>query len=384
MGYLSNRTINCLNMHAALLGLLEQAFGTFMPIYFYTRGFPLPEVFGLLALIIAARLPLRLFSFPIVHTVGLKTALMIGTTGYCLSFPLLSMVKTYDHWLWIYVGVFGLFNALYWHCFHTFYSMAGEQEHRGKHLSVALSLSMAIGALAPLLSAMFIARTGFEKFFLFPIPLLLMMLYVLSRCENIPAARTSWSEGKKLMFNLGARIHIAEASAYFPLNIAWLFVVYFYLEKMVALGGILTFGILIQILYQLWVGKMIDRQRGHFVAHAAGSMRAIQVLIKTFMPLSLPRVIGIEAWSGAADVHHRLAQPTMMYNAGKHSGDPFWYWLFAESAFDIGSVIGAGSVALLLLQGVPLQRTVLLAFPGVLIVWWLTNRYFHNIQSAKN
>ena len=384
MGYLSNRTINHLNIQSALLSLLELAFGTFAPVYFYEQGFSLPEVFFLLALFNAARLPLRLLSFPIVRLVGLKAALMIGAAGFCLSFPILILVKGYDIWLAAYILIFGMFNALYWHCFHTFYSMAGDLEHRGKHLSISQALSTAVSALAPLLGALFIIKSGFHAFFLLPIPLMLGMMLVLGRCENAPAHRTSWQEGKKLMFSLGARMHLAEASAVFPLSIGWLFVVYLFSKHQLEIvGGVVTFGMIIQIIYQLWLGRMMDRGAGGKIAHIAGSLRFVQTILKALLPLSLPRIFTLEALTGATSVHQGLSQATVMYNDSKSSIDPFWYWLFAETAFDLGSILGAGSVAILLLLGVPVQLTILAALPGITAVWFLTSRYFARLSAAK-
>lgn len=377
MGYLANRTINYLNIQGALVSLLELAFGLFAPLYFYKQGFSIPEVFGLIALFNATRMPLRLLSFPIVRLIGLKAALMLGATGFCLSFPILGMVKGYDIWLLAYIFVFGMFNALYWHCYHTFYSQAGEHEHRGKHLSVALGLGTAISALAPFLSSIFITQSGFQHFFLLSVPLLMIMLAVLSRCENPPAHRMSWADGKKLIFNLGARIHLAEASAVMPLNFGWIFIVYLYAEnKMEMFGGIVTFGMLMQVIYQIWLGNVIDKGSGRNVAHVAGCLRMMQAIAKAFVPLSLPTVLALEGLTGVTNSHHALAQPTVMYNAGKESFDPFWYWLFAETAFDLGTILGAGGAALLLLWGLPLQLVMLLALPGIFTVWWLTYRYF--------
>ena len=384
MGFFTNHTINYLNLQSALLGLLEQVFGLFLPLYLYTQGFSLPEVFCLLAVFNVARLPLRLLSFPIVHRVGLKPALMIGTAGFCLSFPILGMVKGYDVWLLAYILIFGMFNALYWHCYHTFYSLAGEHEHRGKHLSIALGLGTAVSALAPLLGAIFIAQASFQKFFLLPVPLMFAMLFVLSRCKNIPVHRSSWKDGKKLIFNLGARIHLAEATVVFPMNIGWLFVLYFYAQnRMEVFGGIVTFGMVIQILYQLWLGRIIDGGAGREIAHVAGAMRLLQALGKSFLPLSLPRVLALEALTGATNVHHGLALTTTLYNTGKSSSDAFGYWLFAETAFDLGTILGAGTVALLLWWGVPLRLTILVAVPGITAVWWLTHRYFHDLKRSS-
>jgi len=376
MGYLTNRTINYLNIHGAFLALLEYAFGLFGPIYFYTLGFPLPEVFGLLVGLNTARIPLRFLSFPMVRLVGLKGALMVGTAGWALSFPVLAMVKGYDGWLLLYIIMFGVFNAMYWHCFHTFYSLAGETEHRGKQISVANSLIKAFSALAPLLSAIFITNNSFKAYFFLSIPLVIVMLLILSRCEDIPVERIKWKEGKKLMFSLGAKIHLAEAASILPLNFGWLFVMYFYVQKMVTFGGILTFGIVAQVIYQLWLGKVIDRGRGRLVTNAAGFLMIIETISKVFLPLSFLRILGLEALSGAANVHHSIAQPTVMYNTGKSSSDAFWYWLFAETAFDLGTILGLGSAAVCLYFGMPLRFTILLALPGICAVWWLTYRYF--------
>lgn len=377
MAYLRNSTINCLNIQGALMGLLDQATLVFAPIYFYTQGFTLPEVFVLLAVLNVARLPLRLLSFPIVRRLGLRAALMVSAAGSCLSFPMLNLVKGCGGWLVAFVFVFALFSALYWHCYHTFYSMAGEKEHRGRHLSVALSLGTAVSALAPILSGFLIAKTGFQKYFLLPIPLMLLMLAVLSRSRDVPVHRVPWREGRTLMFNLGARIHVAEASVLFPLSVGWTFVVYLFTGgRMAEFGGIVTFGLVIQILYQLWLGHIVDRGAGRSVAHVAGGLRLVQAVGMAMCPLSLPRILALQTLSGATNVHHGLALTTTMYNAGKGSHDPFWYWLFAESAFDFGTILGAGAVALLLYLGVPVQLTLLLSLPGIAAVWWLTHRYF--------
>lgn len=376
MGFLSNRTINRLNLANGLFGLLEQSFWIFIPLYLYQLGFSISEVFLLTAMFNAARIPLRFFSFPIVHRIGLKYALMLGIGGYCLSYPILAMVKGYDLWLALYTCVFGLFNALYWHCFHTFYTLAGEAEHRGKHMAVSQGLTLVVSALAPLLSALVVVRFGYEPFFLFSLPWLVVTLFILSGCTTIPVSRKPWAEGKTLIFNLGAKIHIAEAAAVFPLNIGWLFVLYLYVEKLVSLGGIVTFGIVAQILYQLWLGSMMDRGGGRFIANMAGGLRSILVIMRAFLPLSVPRILGAETLGGGANTHHMIAQPTVMYNAAKHSDDAFWYWLFAETAFDLGTIIGCVAAASLLWLGVKLQLVILLALPGVLTVWWLTYRYY--------
>lgn len=383
MGYVSNRTINYLNLHAALLAVVEQAWVMFGPIYLYTIGFSLPEVFLLFGAMNLARIPLRFLTFPAVRLIGLKGALMLGTAGFCLSFTLLPMIEGYDIWLALYILMFGIFCAMYWHCYHCFYSLAGEAEHRGKHISVAMGLTAAFTAIGPLFGAIFVSHQGFGHYFLLPVVMMVIMLAFLSRCQNIPVAKIKWKEGKKLMFNLGAKIHVAEATVFFTSHITWILLVYLYVEKFTTFGIILTFGILIQILYQLWLGKIIDRGNGRRVAHIAGLLKVLVVLSRALVPLTIPRVFAIETLSASANVHHTIAQPTVMYNTGKSSADAFWYWLFAETAFDIGSVIGAICAAALLWSGVPLNYVVLLALPGTIMVWWLTYNFFDKKPRRK-
>ncbi len=376
MAYLSNKSVNYLNIHGALLGLLEQAFGLFAPIYLYVKGFSLIEVFLLLALFNAARIPLRLLSFPVVGRFGLKFALMFGTAGFAFTFPILTMVKGYDLWLLLYVILFGTFSAMYWHCFHTFYTLAGDLENRGKQISVAMGMTAAVSAISPLLSAFFITDKGYETFFLLPIPLLCVMLFLLSKIDDIPVKHSAWSEGKKLIFNLGARIHVAEATAVFSMNIGWILLIYLYFDEVISLGGVVTIGIIFQIIYQLWIGKMVDNDKGHLVSDIAGALRILQVIVKSFIPISPSGIITGEISQSIASVHHNISQPTAMYNAGKNTSHTFWYWLFAETAFDIGTIIGCSAIALLLYLGTPLQYTILVAIPGVLYVWYLTRTYY--------
>ena len=249
---------------------------------------------------------------------------------------------------------------------------------------MALGLSTAVSALSPLLSALFITQTSFQTFFFLPLPLLLVLLCALARSEELPVVLSPWSEGKKLIFNLGAKLHLADASAAYPLNIGWMFVVYFFVGQMVTLGSILTFGNLGPNCLRVVAGKTgrwktCARRcacRRHAQDHPGDPQSDSASVIS--------RILCLETLKGGTSVHHELTYCAAKYNAAKHSGDPFWYWLFAETGFDLGAVVGAGGVALLLLCGVNLQTTILVALPGVVAIWRLTQCYFLQVHAGPS
>src|SRR3954466_9934796 len=99
MAYFSNRTINCLNINHALITAMDQSCGLFLPIFLYTQGFALPQVFLFIGCMDLLRIPGRLLGFPLVRRLGLRGGLMAGATLYGLSYPVLGMVDRVGTWM---------------------------------------------------------------------------------------------------------------------------------------------------------------------------------------------------------------------------------------------------------------------------------------------
>jgi hypothetical protein len=382
MGFFSNRTINCLNLQLALFALLDQAYFVFSPIYFYSQGFSLVSIFLLMAFPNFLRAPLRVIALPLIFRIGLKASVMLGAAGCGLSFCLLSLSKGWDKWLLLYCVGLAFFSGIHWLAFHTFYSLAGEQEKRGRQVAVAYALATVTTAIAPILGAWFITAYDFQSYFLLAGVLVAFMLGTLSRCQNIPFSPTPWPQAKKLAFNLGAKMHLAESSLGYIFIYCWIFAVYFQVGKITSLGVIIAFGIVVQMVYQFLLGKWMDGGHGIFVAHIAGSTRVLQGLGKALLPLSLPVILGMEALNAVSNVHHCASQPMVLYNDGKKSADTFWYWFFAETAWDIGTVVAGIIASVLLGLGVTVQHIILASIPPVFMTWWLVYRYFKEQKNA--
>lgn len=376
MVFLSNRNINYLNFYLGLVNLLDQSYWIFIPIYLYKQGFAISSILLIYVVMNLTRIPLRFCCLPLMQNFGVKPVLMLGTIGYALSFLFLPMVKQFDFWLIAYIVFFAFFNGLHWFAFHTFYSLCGEAESRGRHVAVGQALTIGLAALAPLASAFVIDKYGFSSYFFLPCLLAVLMLILLSRCQNIFVTVHPISIGKKLVFNLGARVFLLDAASFYPMFFCWMFAMYIYVGEINVLSGIISFGICMQILWQLILGALIDKGKGSIITNFAGLLRIFRTIGRAFLPLTMPTIIGLEALSGAADVHHNASQPTAIYNTGKKTDSPVWYWLFAEIGWDIGTLIGAGSVALLLIGGMNLRLAMLVALPPIVLIWWLLRKYF--------
>lgn len=376
MAFFSNKTINYLNLHLALVNVLDQSYWVFSPLYFFERGFSIPAIFLLLTLLNFMRMPMRFLSVPLVHRFGLKIPTMLGAAIYGLSFLILIKVKGWDGWLLFYAIVFSFGNSMHWLCFHAYYSLAGDPQKRGRQVAIAQTLTVALSALAPLFGAFIIADVGFTPYFLMSVPVVIATLLTLSRCQNIRVKPIHWQEGKKAIGALSPKLHLMESCAAYPLNVGWMFVIYLYMGKITSLGDIIAFGMVVQMLYQLLLGALVDRGRAGIIVNISESLRGLSVMAKALIPLSLPTIMATVTLESIANVHHAAIFPTALYNSTKHTPYPLWCWMLTEMAWDTGTIVGAGGTALLMYSGMELRHVILIALPFISILWWLLHRYF--------
>ena len=225
MAFLSNKTINRLNLHLALVNLLDQSFTVFGPVYLYTKGISIAGILLIITALNLLRMPFRFLAFPVIRRWGLRNAILIGATGYGLSFPVLSLVKGVDGWLGLYILMYAVFNSMHWFCFHTFYSLAGEHENRRKHFAAAQALTTGFAAIAPLISGVFILHEGFKSYFLLAFVLIGLMWLTLMHCESGNIGKVHWHNSGGYIKSFGAQIQFLEAASSYPIMICWLFTV---------------------------------------------------------------------------------------------------------------------------------------------------------------
>ena len=167
MVYFENKDITWLNIHHAFFMFAYEVAWVFGPLYLYSLGIPVFKVFLIYAGMLFCRLPVRCFIMPLIFQKGLAFVNKIALIGMMLSFILLAFVEQYSFLLWIYIPFYACVSSWYWLTFHTLYAKIGEAENRGRHVSVRVILTLAVGFLGPIVNGVLIHYVGFWASFLF-------------------------------------------------------------------------------------------------------------------------------------------------------------------------------------------------------------------------
>src|SRR5258708_3278440 len=99
MRYFDNGSINRLYLHSGLQSFAFNGGAVFSYVYLLKAGIANYLVFFTIAVVILSRLALRRLLLPIVHRIGLRNGLVLGTLIDASSFLLLGQVHGPGAWL---------------------------------------------------------------------------------------------------------------------------------------------------------------------------------------------------------------------------------------------------------------------------------------------
>src|SRR5262249_55230122 len=77
-----------------------------------------------------------------------------------LSYPMLGEVTGADESLLLYCLALAVGDTFYWTCYHAYFALLGDNEHRGHQVSAGVALSALVGIAAPLLGAASLEMLG--------------------------------------------------------------------------------------------------------------------------------------------------------------------------------------------------------------------------------
>ncbi len=379
MGFLSNKSVNYLNLHNGFVELLNQIVLVFGAIFLYQHGFSIAGVFLTMSVMAGGRIFSRFLAFPAIRFLGLRKAVALGLTGFGTAILMLSQAHGLDGWFVAYITLFILLNPVYWVCFHIYYTLMGDAEHRGKQYAVRSAIILSGQALFPILSAAIIKLAGYNWYFTISIPITLAALMLLLRCPDASIPKSSWAWSREQLFSVGVRTSIFQSFYESISNNAWIFVVFLFTgSKLVSLSGIVAFGIAAQIILQLLIGKHFDSGKAGRIANTGGLAMTATILGRVFAPLSLPIVLGLELFNSVARLHIRSVSDVATYNDSHRAEHIVWYWVFTETTRDVGNILGTLSVALLLMGGMDLRMAILISLAGLLMLWQVQARCVGN------
>jgi DHA1 family inner membrane transport protein len=150
MAYLRNRTVNLLNLHFGIQSLAMNAGGVFFAVFLLRAAVPVPLIFVSLALIVILRFVQRPFVLGLGKRFGLRPLLVAGILGVAVQYVLLAEVRGVGFPLLALVVVASIGDTLYWTCYHAYFAVLGDTEHRGHQLGARGALMSAAAIAGPI------------------------------------------------------------------------------------------------------------------------------------------------------------------------------------------------------------------------------------------
>ncbi|MEI7669909.1 MAG: MFS transporter [Pseudomonadota bacterium] len=374
MGFFSNKSINYLNISNSFFELMSQISNVFVAVFLYKQGFSITKIFIVLALIFGMRILMRFITLPILAKLGLRKTIMLGLVGNGISILNLSLVEGIDGWLVSYILMFALFNSMYWLCFHIFYTLSGEEKHRGKQYAMRSAFILSLQAIFPLISGFVIEHSGYGLYFALSIPITILGLIPLFKCPDIKNDSINFKLSKEIFSYYGVKTGILWSFYDAAVTNSWfLIILMFFAGKVTSFGGILSFGIIVQVLWQLLIGRHIDAGKKRIFAIKGGIIIVLVLFCRSFLELSLTIVIALELMFAIGKLNLLSVRDVEVYNNSHKSHNVMQYWIFTEIARDAGNVLGYFSVALLLQSGLQIREAMLVALPALITLIYIVS-----------
>ena len=131
MAFFRNNTVNLLNLHYGVHALALSGGGAFFTVFLLQAQVPAPGVMLAIAAIMTGRLVFRPVVLALAKAGGLKPVLLSGTIFTAAEFPVLAQVHGVGPQLYALCAVATVGDTLYWTCYHAYFAVLGDVEHRG-------------------------------------------------------------------------------------------------------------------------------------------------------------------------------------------------------------------------------------------------------------
>lgn len=371
----SNSPVNRLNLHSGLQAFSNDIIYVFFGAYLYKTGLLLWQILAVLGLIYGGRALFRFPAMRLCFKIGVRKTMMLGTVLFPLHFLALGQVHGADVWLAIFIAASAFNDVLYWLPYHTYLTVLGDNEHRGKQIGIREGMSRMGSFLGPVTGGILI--NVFDFFPTFLIASLVMLAAVLPLLKTpevhlpdpwpaIKAMRHVQKEG----FWLYALWALDTQSYHF----IWPLVLFLTLGDTVTMGGLLSLAVLFQIVGCLLTGHLFDKGHGVKLLGAGFFLMAIAVIGKVFLALSIPVIIALDLFFMAGYTFFYPAMNATFYNLSKKSHHPLWFQFMAELGWDAGCALFSLSAMLILHFTDVLRPLMLLALPGMMGMTWLLRK----------
>jgi MFS family permease len=366
MGFFGNKAINRIYLHSAFYGLSDNVGFVFVYAYLLKAGLGVPIILCTIAALLLCRFAFRPSVIPVVKRIGIRNGLILGTGFDAAGYVILTFVHGLGPLYFAYV-IFGAFgNAYYWTCYHAFVARVGDEDARGRQVSLVQAFSAIAGILGPLLASALISTWGSAASF--------PMAAVICAAGILPLLGTPNQHIAKQAVISPAAIKLATRSFFADGLMAGCTVFVWFIALFEALGeNFSSYGAALALAglagagMALGVGRLFDlghQKRSFQIAYA---MMAVMVLAKAFGSGNALGAVAANAFAALAGPLYLSAVNSRIYNAAKQSACTLRFHVYSEGAWDIGAASGCLVAALLAAQGFSFFWPILLGLVGCAI-----------------
>jgi DHA1 family inner membrane transport protein len=375
MAFLRNRAVNWINLHSGIQALAQGMGGVFVLAFLLRVGVSIPASLCAMALIVAGRFAIRPVVLPAATRWGLKPLIIGGNLVIALQYPLLARVTGADESLVAYCLVSAIGDTFYWTCYHAYFALLGDSEHRGHQVSAGVALSALVGIVAPLIGAWSLTTLSPRAAFgvvglvqaISVVPLLAIPRVSVPR--SAPAALRAALPGVGLFM----------ADGWFDVSYVLIWQIGLFLSlgaSLSAYGGAMALAALVGAVSGMLLGRHVDAGHGRRAVAIAFSAISLTLVVRAWS-LGTPWLA--VAANGASAIAWCLMAPVQMvpvYNLAKLSPCALRFHIASEGGWDIGCFTGCLVAAGLVAWGAPLASVIPLGFVGVLGKILLLRRYY--------
>jgi hypothetical protein len=374
--FFANQGVNYLIIHSALHRLAWGGSNVFIGVYLYREGISLADVFLTYAGILVLRFIFRSFLMPFIAVTGMRRAFIIGTFLQAVQYPTLAFVDGPGPALVLFCVASALAAAVYFTCYHAFFSMVGDAQSRGLQVGVRQFLMTVAAVLGPALGG--VALTVFGPWVAFGAAAIVELAAIVPLLALDDVARGPVAPlGGFAAAKTGALLFATDGWISNTGVIAWNLIMFRALgDRFDVFGGALAAAMLAGAVFGAILGRFIDR--GHarkaiwFSAAAYGS----NLFIKSVCGENAVVVIAVAILTSLLTGFYLPVLLTAFYNDAKRSPSPMRYQIAAEGAWDVGGVIVTIIAAGLCAVGAPLQVALLVALAMIPIQATILHRAY--------
>jgi DHA1 family inner membrane transport protein len=378
MAFFRNRAVNRANLHYGIQAFAEAGGGVFIFVYLLRAGVSVPATLMALVALLAGRFVMRPAVLPFAVRFGLKPALIFGTLGNAASYLILPLVHGVDLPLVAFSLMASLGGVFYWTCFHAYFAVIGDAEHRGHQIGAREALATLLGIVAPLLGGWALVTAGAGPTFT-----AVGFIYALAVLPLIGApdvAVAAAAPGAFRAARLGSTLFLADGALAAGYHYVWHIALFISLkESYAAYGGAMALAALVGAACGLLLGRHIDAGFGRRSVLIAYAVAAIVVLLRAASVGSPWLAVSANAAGAFSSALMMPAMMTALYNLSKASPCPLRFQIVTEGAWDIGCggtcLIAAGFAW----AGLPLSTAILLAIPAAGAAAALLCRYYDRV-----